>query len=168
MLKVMKPHEWNQNIIDGAVDVFMQTQTGGFDLTLNQIHRFIGPGVVDFDNTERRVSETEIMEFGYDDSIFLEPGTYKVVFNEVVKIPLDATGFCFPRSTLLRSGVSSVGAVWDSGFVGIGESLLTVGNKNGFIVKRNARIMQLVLIKNDTVVDEKDAYRGVYAQRRGL
>lgn len=165
MLRVMKPHEWSYGIIDGAIDVSIQSQPGGFDLTLSQIHKFISPGTIDFDNTDRQVSETEIMDFGYDDSIFLEPGTYKIVFNEVVKIPLFATGFCFPRSTLLRSGVIAIGAVWDSGFVGVGESVMMVGNKNGFIVKRNARLMQLVLIKNDVAVDEKDAYSGVYKEK---
>ena len=67
---------------------------------------------------------------------------------------------CRPRSTLLRSGVSLHTGVWDAGYCGRGQALLTVHHPGGWRAQRNARIAQLVFLP----LAEADAhgYAGIY------
>ena len=90
----------------------------------------------------------------------LEPGTYKVTFNEIVNIPLDLAAIARPRSSLLRCGVTVESAVWDSGYRGRSESMLVVYNPHGFRVKKDARLLQLVFYSLHTEVSE--GYCGRY------
>jgi len=125
---------------------------------VREVHRFISAGCLDFDNRERRISNTEKMPF--DDEIRLAEGAYKIVFNEYVKIPVDAAAFCFPRSSMLRCGASIHCAVWDPGYEGRSEALLVVYNKHGLRLKKNAKIGQLVFVQLSEPA--KDVYAGVY------
>jgi len=52
-----------------------------------------------------------------------------------------------PRSSLLRCGVTVETAVWDAGYSGRSESLLVVFNNNGFRLRKNARILQLLFFR---------------------
>ena len=70
-----------------------------------------------------------------------------VVFNEVVHLPLDLMALGRPRSSLLRSGVAMHTAVWDAGYRGRSQALLTVYNPEGFRVQQNAGLMQLVFFR---------------------
>ena len=62
-----------------------QFQPAGVDVTLKKIMEFSSAGQIDFDNTERKISETKELPFE-DGWVSLEPGCYKVIFNEYVKI----------------------------------------------------------------------------------
>lgn len=123
-----------------------QFQPCGIDVTLKEAYRFKDAGKIDFDNKERKISDVEPILFQSDD-VHLQPGAYKVMFNEYVRIPKDAAAFCFPRSSLLRCGVSLECAVWDPGYEGRSEALLVVRNEHGVTLKRNAKIGQMVFIK---------------------
>ncbi len=123
-----------------------QFQPAGIDISLKEAYRFKSAGKIDFDNKERKISEVEPIPF-QSDEVALPPGAYKVIFNEYVRIPKDAAAFCFPRSSLLRCGVSLECAVWDPGYEGRSEALLIVRNDHGVILKRNAKIGQMVFIK---------------------
>jgi len=90
----------------------------------------------------------------------LQPGAYKIRFMDVVSVPLDAVGLCFPRSTLLRMGVSISCAVWDPGYSGRGESLMTVLNPHGVAIAQGARVAQLVFIRLES--PPASLYRGSY------
>ncbi|MHC1595285.1 MAG: dCTP deaminase domain-containing protein, partial [Candidatus Syntropharchaeales archaeon] len=68
----------------------------------------------------------------------------------------------FPRSSLLRCGVTIETAVWDSGYSGRSEALLLVMNPAGFRVKRGARLLQMVFLKLTERIDWDSGYRGVY------
>lgn len=136
-----------------------QFQPAGVDLTLKEVHRFLSAGKIDFDNRERKLSETEKIAFA-NDEVFLARGSYKIVYNEYVKIPSYAAAICFPRSSLLRCGVSLECAVWDPGYEGRSESLLVVHNENGVILKRNAKLGQLVFLKLNSA--PSDLYKGRY------
>ena len=63
------------------------------------------------------------------------------------------------RASLSRSGVAVDTGVWDAGFEGKSEFLLIVGNKNGFRIKKDAKIIQLVLCR---ILETKEGYKGVY------
>ncbi len=136
-----------------------QFQPAGVDVTLKEVLRFSCSGNIDFDNSERKISDTESVPFegGWAK---LEPGSYKVIFNEYVRIPNDAAALCFPRSSLLRSGVTLECAVWDPGYEGRSEALLVISNPHGARFKKNAKIGQLVFIKLSEPA--KETYQGVY------
>ncbi|MBN2121728.1 deoxyuridine 5'-triphosphate nucleotidohydrolase [Candidatus Micrarchaeota archaeon] len=136
-----------------------QFQPAGVDVTLKEVLRFSTHGNIDFDNTERKISETKSVPFE-DGWAKLEPGSYKVIFNEYVRIPDDAAALCFPRSSLLRSGVTLECAVWDPGYEGRSEALLIISNPHGARFKKNAKIGQLVFIKLS--LPAKETYQGVY------
>lgn len=135
-----------------------QLQPAGVDVTLREVRTFESAGRIDFDNSTRKISDTRIMESG--DEIRLRPGSYKVVFNEYVKIPEDVAAFCFPRSSLLRCGADLRCALWDPGYEGRSEALLVVYNPHGIALKKNAKIGQLVFIR--LTEKTKEAYKGIY------
>jgi dUTP pyrophosphatase len=136
-----------------------QYQPAGIDITMKEVLAFKSAGKIDFDNTERKISEVEAIQF-VDDEVKLMTGAYKVIFNEYVKIPNDIAAFCLPRSSLLRCGISLDCAVWDPGYEGRSEALLIVRNPHGAILKRNAKIGQMVFIKLSEAADK--LYDGQY------
>ncbi len=136
-----------------------QFQPAGVDVTLSKILKFSSHGQIDFDNSQRKISEVEELPFE-DGWVTLPAGSYKVIFNEYVKIPQDAAALCFPRSSLLRSGITLECAVWDPGYEGRSEALLIVSNPHGAKLKKDAKIGQLVFVK--LLESAKDSYEGVY------
>lgn len=136
-----------------------QYQPAGIDITLKEIYEFEDAGKVDFDNSERKISGVKPLTFK-NNEVNLKPGPYKVIFNEYVKIPKNLIGFCFPRSTLLRCGATLECAVWDPGYEGRSEALLLVINPHGLIIKKNAKIGQMVF--SHLVEDAKEGYEGTY------
>lgn len=136
-----------------------QYQPAGIDMTVKEVHDFESAGRIDFDNSSRKISSTKALQFNSNE-IHLSPGSYKVIFNEYVKIPHDVAAFCFPRSSLLRCGAMLECAIWDPGYEGRSEALLIVSNKHGLTLKKNAKIGQMVFIKLSEAT--KEPYEGRY------
>ncbi len=122
----------------------LQIQPAGFDMTVSKIFSFSSSGLIGLES--KRLSDTrEIVPVeGY---WRLGQGGYKIRFNEIVSVPLDHAGLCLPRSSLLRMGATINCALWDPGYYGRGEALLTVYNPQGIIIEVGARIAQMVFIK---------------------
>ena len=137
----------------------IQFQPCGVDLSLREVYSLETEGTVDFDNSERKLSETRRIVFS-GDWAHLKKGAYKIIYNEVVSIPEDCAGLGYPRSSLLRCGAFIHCAVWDPGYKGRSESLLIVSNEKGLKLKKNARLIQLVFIKLDEKA--KSLYSGKY------
>lgn len=135
----------------------IQKQPAGVDLTIDKIFSFSSYGVIDYDNSERKLSGVEEVSFG--DEVFLPPGAYKVILKEVVKIPEDCVGVGLPRSSLLRCGATIETAFWDPGYEGRSEVLLIVHNPKGIKLKRGARVLQLTFVK---VRNPRSKYFGEY------
>lgn len=135
-----------KSLIERMIDGKLQVQPAGVDLTLAEVFEFEERGSVDFTNKERRLPKCRKLEF-VSEWVELGCGAYKVVYNEVIRIPPNCIGLAFPRSSLLRCGAFMHCAVWDPGYEGRSESLLVVSNKHGIKLKRNARLAQLVLLK---------------------
>ena len=137
-----------------------QFQPAGVDLTVEKVFKYKDAGRIDFDNSERKISEVE--ELGFDDKgyVFLEQGAYKIRFNEIVSIPQDTIALGFPRSSLLRCGAKVDCAVWDPGYKGRSEAMLVVMNPNGLYLKKNGKVAQLVFMK--LVEEAKESYKGQY------
>ncbi|MBA2371776.1 MAG: deoxyuridine 5'-triphosphate nucleotidohydrolase, partial [Chloroflexi bacterium] len=69
-----------------------------------------------------------------------------------------------PRSSLLRSGVAIHTAVWDAGYSGQGEGLLSVLASAGYRLQRGARVVQLVFLRLGSAT--ADGYGGTYQDER--
>ncbi len=139
------------------LDVDTQLQPAGIDLRVSQVFRFRGVGILGFD--ERKLPEVEevLPENGYWG---LDQGVYKIKFAEVVELPRDVLALCFPRSSLLRSGVLVSCTVWDPGYVGRGEALMHVINPHGIKLGVGSRVVQLIFFKLNKAVEK--AYEGFY------
>jgi len=150
----------DQPLITDWLDLDAQLQPNGFDLTLRDVSRFAGKGVIAVENAGRTLPPLEPLAFGPDGFLDLPPGPYHILYNEVVHLPTDLMALGRPRSSLGRCGVAIHTAVWDAGYEGRSTSLLVVGNPSGFRVERNARVMQLVFLGLASAVAE--GYRGAY------
>ncbi len=134
-----------------------QIQPAGIDLRVSKIFMFKGRGRLGVESKE--LADTIELE-PHAGRWILEKGAYKIRFSEIVSVPEDAVGFCYPRSSLLRMGASLLCAVWDPGYMGRGESLLIVENPQGIEIEIGARIAQLVFIK--LVEKPQKTYDGSY------
>ncbi len=142
--------------LKNLIDENLQVQPAGVDLTVKKIFKIVGEGLIGL--SERQLPQYEELH-PINGVWHLSKGVYKVVINEVIMVPNDTIAMCFPRSSLLRMGVDVRCALWDPGYYGRSEILLIVHSK-GVVIKRNARIAQLIFIK----LSEKPAkvYEGKY------
>jgi len=152
-----------RQLITGYIDLETQLQPTGFDLSLGAILQYQGKGSVDFSNVEREIAPTEPLEPDHQDWYTLELGCYTIVYNEVVKMPLDVVAMARSRSTMLRNGASVETAIWDPGYQGRSSSLLVVSNPHGIRLKRDARVAQLVFFN---IKEVPKGYDGVYQRER--
>ena len=146
-------------LVEGWIDLEVQLQANGFDLTLRDVAMLESAGKISVANSQRVVSELAPLVFDGLDSIELIPGTYIITYNEIVHLPSNIMALGRPRSSLLRCGVSVGTAVWDAGYSGRSQSLLVVYNPLGFSLQRNARIIQLVFFE---LTSETEGYQGTY------
>ena len=149
-----------RGLVESMIDPETQTQMCGVELTLQKIERFLTAGAVAFDNKERKLPETEPLNFDEMGWIELTAGSYLVTFNEIVNIPKDVTAMARARSTLLRCGATLETALWDPGYRGRSQSLLVVYNPRGLKLKKNARLMQLVFLRLENEAEK--LYSGKY------
>jgi len=121
-----------------------QIQPNGVDLTVGEIYSFASSGGLG----EQSKDLPKYKEILPDDSGYyvLKPGAYLVRYAEEIRIPKQAIGLVFPRSTLQRMGATVYTSVWDSGYEGRGVGLLVVFNPHGIKISRSARICQMIFI----------------------
>jgi dUTP diphosphatase len=149
----------NPPLLEGYPDLDAQVQPNGFDLTLRDVAAIAGSGQMAVSNERRVLPGVTPLDYDADGFIELTPGAYKITFNEIVSLPLDLMAIARSRSSLLRCGVVVHSAVWDAGYSGRSESLMTVHNADGFRLQRDARVLQLVFMR---LSSEAAGYRGVY------
>lgn len=153
-----------KKLIESYINLDIQLTPNGFDLTVEKIFAFTSNGALDFSNKERVLPETKEVaakkkkagdKFGW---WHLKKGTYKIRTNETVNLPNDLVALAFSRTSLLRMGAFTQHGIWDAGFCGKGEFILSVENPKGIKIKQNARVAQLVFLKANTT----EAYQGIY------
>ena len=147
-------------LVEHMMDQKVQVQPNGVELTLQRVEIHEGSGSIAFDNSERKLPETKNLDFDDKGWVHLPKGSYKIVFNEIVNIPKNIAAIAKPRSSLLRCGATVETAVWDAGYSGRSESLLVVYNENGFKIKKDARVLQLLFFRLGEEVIK--GYSGVY------
>jgi len=134
-----------------------QVQPNGVDLTLGAVFEQREPGRIDRDGKRVGARRTvDPVEADGGTVYRLDPGEYVVRYGERVHIPEGHVGFLYPRSTLLRNSCTVDTAVWDAGYEGRGEGLLTVGHR--IRIEPGARIAQLVV----TEAAHEGTYEGSY------
>ncbi len=124
----------------------VQIQPCGVDLTVRTVSRFESSGTLGYDNVDRVLASTTPLTWA-NGWVQLAAGPYHIVYNEQVNLPEDIMALAYPRSSLMRCGVTVYSAVWDPGYSGRAEALLVVHNPHGFRLKQGARVVQLVFTR---------------------
>ena len=137
-----------------------QVQPNGIDLTIKDVAMFSSAGTIPVDNKDRVLSSVSPLIFDGLDRLDLLPGCYLITCNEIVNLPRNIMALAYPRSSLLRCGVSVHTAIWDAGYSGRSQSLMVVYNPQGIRIYRNARFIQLVFFYLSKEVEE--GYKGVF------
>lgn len=140
------------------VDPELQLQPNGIDIRVERVERLSSCGSLGVDLR----LPAERVDLAADPAGWweLEPGAYLIGYTERVNLPNDVMAFARPRSSLLRSGVAIHTAVWDAGYSGRGEGLLSVLAPAGYRLQRGARVVQLVFVRLGSAAAE--GYRGAY------
>ena len=155
---ILKLIEGLDPLIAGFLNIERQLQPNGFDLTLQDVSEYTSPGNLSEGSSE--LAANRGIRFDASGWVHLEPGPYLVTLNEIVSLPLHIMALVRPRSSLLRSGVALHTAVWDAGYHGRSQVMLTVHNPHGFRLTRNARIGQMIFMALDESVSQ--GYQGRY------
>ena len=158
MIKAQPP------LVEGYLDLNVQLQPNGIDVTIRDIAIPDSPGTIAVDNANRKLSTLNNLEFNSQGYTDLVPGPYLITLNEIVNLPTNVMALARPRSSLLRCGVTIETAVWDAGYSGRSQALLVVHNPSGFRLQKNARVLQLVFLR---LTGETEAYHGKY-QRENI
>ena len=145
-------------LVEG-VEIDVQLQTNGIDLRVERVQRLTSPGLLGAADAVREPAAREEVEADKDGWWDLHRGAYVITYREKVNLPNDLVALSRPRSSLLRSGVAIHGAVWDAGYSGRGEGLLSVLNTRGYRLQRGARVAQLVFFR---LSSPTEGYRGRY------
>lgn len=148
----------------GAEIEQQQVQPNGIDLRLDELWTLEGRGALGRDDADRVLPTRHPLSFGPGDWVELPAGHYGFRFADVVRLPVDCGALVFPRSSLLRMGVSLPTAVWDAGYHGRAEGLLYVSHPHGVRLQRHARIAQLVVFR---LSEPTKGYAGRY-QNEGV
>lgn len=153
-----------EEMIQNYIDLELQLNDHGFDITVDKIYKLVGYSVIDFTNELRTLPRYEELSFEKTrirdkevEAVVLEPGCYVVEINEIVKLPRNICAVVLPRSSLIRSGIALHSALWDAGYHGKGRLMLSV--HNSAIITENARIGQMMFL---TLNAEVEGYKGSY------
>ena len=146
-------------LVEG-IDPEVQIQTNGIDLRIERVQRLSSPGLLGASDALREPAAREDLPSDKDGWWDLHRGGYVITYREKVNLPHDLMALARPRSTLLRSGVAIHAAVWDAGYSGRGEGLLSVLNARGWRIQRGARVLQLVFFRLSRPTLE--GYKGRY------
>jgi dUTP pyrophosphatase len=149
----------NPPLVEGWLNLDEQVQANGFDLTLREVAAIQSEGTIAVFNSKRILSNLSPLRFDANDFLELKPGVYMITYNEIVHLPRNIMALGRPRSSLLRCGVNVGTAVWDAGYEGRSQSLLTVHNPRGFRAQQNARITQLIFME---LTGESEGYNGIF------
>lgn len=74
-------------IVEGLLDKNLQVGTNGIDLSVLRVEKFCGAGLIGFERKHVKRAETTPLTF--DSRLHLKPGSYKIIYNEIVNIPLN-------------------------------------------------------------------------------
>ena len=147
-------------LLEGYLSLEAQIQPNGFDLTLREVLTFKSRGEMPPGAAPAVLPDSAAMPFDSEGYLHLPAGSYLITLNEIVNLPGYVMALARPRSSLLRCGVAIHTAVWDAGYRGRSQAMLTVYNPAGYRVGRDARVMQMVFMY--LARPSSEGYRGRY------
>ena len=150
----------NRPLVEDAPDIELQLQPNGVDLTLWGAAEFKTAGIIPKGKTGAQLPETRTAPERGDGEMRLKAGAYLITFNERLNMPDDVIGLVRPRSSLLSAGAALHTGVWDAGYSGRSQALLSVLNPEGIIIEKDARIGQMIFMRMSQAPGE--SYRGRY------
>lgn len=156
-----------KNMIENYIDLKIQLQSNGFDLSLSEVFAFSSSNfeqcsIIDFSNEERRVNPCIFVSSNFNDGFFLEKGIYLFKTNEMFNMPKDIAALAFPRSSLNRVGGILNSAIIDAGYSGGLAFVVSLATR--IIFTKNARFVQLIFFRLKEIPDK--IYDGVYKKRK--
>ncbi|MBV9169760.1 MAG: deoxyuridine 5'-triphosphate nucleotidohydrolase, partial [Chloroflexi bacterium] len=89
-------------IVQSSPDHDLAVQPNGIDLSIDAVWRFAAAGRLGRTNDERVLPARDELAFDAAGWLDLPAATYGVRYGELVSLPNDCGGLCFPRSSLLR------------------------------------------------------------------
>ena len=150
-----------KNMIKNFIDLDIQLQSNGFDLTLKEVLMFTDKQEprINFTNETRQISST-IPKLLVGGQYYLEQGVYLFRANEVFKTPDNIVGWGMPRSTLSRCGVILNSAVLDAGYSG--HLVFVMYIPQATVFSKNARFVQMIFFKLNEAPNK--LYQGAYKE----
>ena len=162
---------WDNILIEDGTNTtlkYCKKAQEGVDLSVKNIYKIKGAGYVS--KTKSYIPDYELLNLNKgipllgkenlnEEFWFLEKATYIAELDCGVNFGPNDTGMIILRSSLNRSGVSVIAALWDSGFttrdkddpnkVNTITVRLNVDNEYGFYLEKHARICQLIIFENE-------------------
>jgi dUTP pyrophosphatase len=151
-------------LVEDVTELDRQLQPNGIDVRVDRVFKLTSPALLGATDALREPAAREELQPDRDGWWDLHQGSYVIVLKEKVNLPVDIMALARPRSTLLRSGVTIHTAVWDAGYIGRSEALLSVLNGRGFRMQRGARVLQLVFMRLEAPTQR--GYAGKYQGER--
>ena len=100
------------------------SQPNAVDLRVGKIFRLEDKQFEISENTKKHRGSWEVEP--HDGYFYLEPGTYEILMENIVKIPEGYAGWVITRSTLNRNGLFITSGLYDSGYHGVMAGALHV------------------------------------------
>ena len=127
----------------------------GIDLQVKSFAKITGMGFIPAKG-KTQLPTYEPLEWGEDNTIVLQPGSYEVVFEQGCNFPSNVAGAIIHRSSVLRSGNLLISAQFDPGFFSsnIGSFMTVV---QPIRIEKGVRLGQMVCHRTEI---EADKYNG--------
>jgi len=120
-------------------------QPNAVDLRVAKIFRIEPGSVFEISNEHKKHRRTREIQPDADGYLYLEPGHYEVVMENIINVGANEAGWVITRSTLNRNGLFITSGLYDSGYtngVMAGALHVTVGSAK---IKKGTRIGQFLL-----------------------
>lgn len=147
-------------LIEDILDLDVQIQENGIDLTLSTVSDLYGRGTIDFNDYNRFIPHRSELSPEYDEGLDmfcygLSPGTYLWETREKINLPKGIIAEIIPRKSVMVSGVY-IEAGLLIGHRGNIQILAYVTSDYGITLSTDARICQAIFYKNcDKHYDEQ-------------
>lgn len=122
------------NVLEG------DSQPNAVDLRLDKVFRIL-PNEFEISNEHKKHRGSEEIFPDSEDYYTLQPGSYEVVMENLIRVGEGEAGWVITRSTLNRNGCFITSGLYDSGYHGVMAGVLhvTVGTAR---IKKGTRIGQ--------------------------
>ncbi len=124
----------------------------GIDLQVKYFAKIVGSGFIPKIG-KTQLPQYEKLEWGEDNTITLQPGSYEVVFEQGCNFPDNVAGSIIHRSSVLRSGNLLISAEFDSGFQtsNIGSFMTVI---TPIKIEKGARLGQMICHRTEIPADK--------------